>query len=129
MDISDVSHSHSSPGCGDGNFITNTALEVSEKLDNDKHFNNSTKTMAITLNPTNSHPLMYSPTSPITPDYPDLIPKQANVEKLEFRPGGHSTVNNLEESTGSLEPELLGIDEYKDELPGNYSALLTCTLF
>lgn len=76
--------------------------------------------MTIALNPTNSHPLMYSPTSPITPDYPDLIP-----EKLKGKPNVDKIVvtNNLEESTDSsfeqhFKLALSELDDYKEELPG-----------
>lgn len=140
MDISDASNC--SPGYND-NFYA-TSIQVSrlsgagdpvsglEKLDNDRHCNSSVshtnnKTMTIALNPTNSHPLMYSPTSPVTPDYPDLIPEKLkakpNADKIVVNPGGRSVTNNLEESTDSsfeqhLKLALAGLEEYKEELPG-----------
>ncbi|XP_030764815.1 protein prune homolog 2 [Sitophilus oryzae] len=77
--------------------------------------------LPLTENATNSHPLMNSPGSSMSPDYPDLIPEQAKNKHKEnrFHPEAHSTA--LETSTDlsdSFERQLnMPILEYDEKLP------------
>lgn len=68
---------------------------------NKNNWNESTtKTVPTIQNATNSHPLMYSPTSPVS-TYPDLIPN--------------------DRATGS--PEKFRIENYEQVLPGIYDII------
>lgn len=143
MDISDTSNSNSSQGYDTSSQVLRLTNPVNnENLDNEKFDNDNisttaqNKNLSLTQNATNSHPLMYSPSSPISPDYPDLIPQKpknknnyANVDnKSAFNPGAHSSANDadLEKSIGSLENSFekqLDLDipilgEYNEKLPG-----------
>ncbi|KAF7283952.1 uncharacterized protein LOC143201562 isoform X1 [Rhynchophorus ferrugineus] len=77
--------------------------------------------LPLTENATNSHPLMNSPGSSMTPDYPDLIPEQAKTKHKEskFYPQAHSTaLENSTEFCESFDRQLnLPILEYDEKLP------------
>ncbi|XP_076268801.1 uncharacterized protein LOC143201562 isoform X2 [Rhynchophorus ferrugineus] len=51
--------------------------------------------LPLTENATNSHPLMNSPGSSMTPDYPDLIPEQAKTKHKENFPKSPSALKKL----------------------------------
>lgn len=81
---------------------------------------NSNKTVAISQNATSFHPLM---NSPMSPDFPDLIPEKAKGKI--FKPQAHSSHLELElntaESQDSLEVKLnraLSTCDYSEKLPG-----------
>lgn len=91
--------------------------------------NKCNRNSCTTQNATNAHPLMFSPVSPISPDYPDLIPEKPKAksyhEKQKFKPEAHSSVlhlNNTEAnaidltSKQTIEPS---IETYNETLPGN----------
>lgn len=139
MDISDVSDesSHENTNTSQvlrlSNPIDSEILD-NERLDNNKYDHNnsvfSDRNISTTKNATNSHPLMYSPTSPISPDFPDLIPekpKAKHYEKPTFLPQAHSTaLENSTESQQSFENHLnidLPMDAYSEKLPGRYQVL------
>lgn len=79
------------------------------------------RSLPLTENATNSHPLMYSPSSAMSPDFPDLIPEQAKNKYKEhkFNPQAHSTaLENSTDSCDSFERQLnLPILEYDEKLP------------
>lgn len=86
-----------------------------EVLDNKEYRDNTTfTTETTTAKATNFHPLMFSPNSPRSPDYPDLIPekpksKHTNYE-MHFNPEAHSTA--LEnESQEFLEKDTMDIND------------------
>ncbi|XP_018576117.1 protein prune homolog 2 [Anoplophora glabripennis] len=129
MDISDVSDesSHENTNTSQvlrlSNPITSEILD-NERLDNIKYDHNnsvfSDRNISTTKNATNSHPLMYSPTSPKSSDFPDLIPEKPKAKKPSFLPQAHSTA--LENSTESHQFEYhfnidLPMDEYNEKLP------------
>lgn len=134
MDISDVSDesSHDNTTASQvlrlSNPITSEVLD-NERLDNNKYDDNNSvlcdRNTSTTKNATNSHPLMYSPTSPIASDFPDLIPekpKAKHYEKPTFLPQAHSTaLENNTELQQSFENNFnidLPLDEYNEKLPG-----------
>ncbi|XP_022913790.1 protein prune homolog 2 isoform X2 [Onthophagus taurus] len=72
--------------------------ENTEKLDNTNMANSikSSRNYTSTQNATYSHPLMNFCTSPVSPDYPDLIPEKAKRSSHQkFRPQAHSSANDL----------------------------------
>ncbi|CAG9766231.1 unnamed protein product [Ceutorhynchus assimilis] len=79
------------------------------------------RTLPLTENATNSHPLMYSPGSAMSPDFPDLIPQQAKnkYKEIKFNPQAHSTaLENSTDSCDSFERQLnQPILEYEEKLP------------
>ncbi|KAF2895733.1 hypothetical protein ILUMI_10437 [Ignelater luminosus] len=142
MDISDTSNSNSSQGYDTSSQVLRLTNPVNnENLDNEKLDNDNisttaqNKNLSLTQNATNSHPLMYSPGSPISPDYPDLIPEKPKNKnnytnfdnKSAFIPEAHTSANDadLEKSIGSLENSFekqLDLDipilgEYNEKLP------------
>lgn len=78
--------------------------------------------LPLTENATNSHPLMHSPGSAMSPDFPDLIPEQVKNKYKEhkFKPECHSTPPQTEsELYDSFERQLnLPILDYDEKLPG-----------
>lgn len=86
------------------------------------------RTISSTQNATNAHPLM---DSPISPDFPDLIPekpksKVLGYDKGNFKPEAHSSkvdLNVTEESQDSFESKLNlslpSFGDYNEKLPGN----------
>lgn len=124
MDISESSNS-SQENLNDcqvlrlANPITADILN-NEILDNNKFSENTTFTTGTTsTKATNFHPLMFSPNSPRSPDFPDLIPekpksKHTNYE-IHFNPEAHSTAVESE-SQEFLEKDM-AID-YNEKLPG-----------
>lgn len=92
-----------------------------EVLDNEKFSDdNNTFITETSTKPTKFHPLMFSPTSPQSPDYPDLIPekpksKHTNYEN-NFTPAAHSTAVEEGEYRDILEKDLT--IEYSEQLPG-----------
>lgn len=95
----------------------------SEQKAHDKSENpHLNKNISSTQNATDSHPLMFTCTSPISPDFPDLIPKKPkskHYEKHTVKP------ETAEEGTeyGSLEKQLhfdLPLSQEYNELPGGF---------
>lgn len=98
-------------------ILNNEVLDNEKFTDNNTFMNGTTSTKA-----TNFHPLMFSPNSPRSPDYPDLIPeipksKYPNYE-MRFNPEAHSTAVEGEYQE-YLEKDLT-ID-YSEKLPGMFS--------
>ncbi|KAJ8958772.1 hypothetical protein NQ314_006371 [Rhamnusium bicolor] len=134
MDISETSDPSSHENTNTSQILRLSNPISSEILDNEildnKKYDNTVimeGNISSTKNATNSHPLMYSPTSPISPDFPDLIPekpktKHTNYEKQNFNPQAHSTAfENSAISQELLENHFnidLPIDEYNEKLPG-----------
>ncbi|KAJ8963102.1 hypothetical protein NQ318_018567 [Aromia moschata] len=133
MDISETSDPSSQENTNTSqvlrlsNSVKKGTLE-DEVLDNKIYHENipTERNISLTKNATNSHPLMHSPTSPISPDYPDLIPekpkmKHTNYDKHNFHPQAHSTaLENITESQESLENNFnidLPLDDYNEKLP------------
>lgn len=132
MDISDDSSQES--------FSSSQILPLGHSIGETFVLNNKKNEDTLTLsnknlsseNATNSHPLMYSASckSPISPDYPDLIPekpksKHSHHEKnLSFNPQAHSTTveNNSTYHNDSFDKKLhfdvAPIEEYHQKLPG-----------
>ncbi|XP_066257362.1 protein prune homolog 2 [Euwallacea similis] len=79
------------------------------------------RTLPLTENATNSHPLMYSPGSAMPLDFPDLIPEQVKnkYKEMKFNPEAHSTaLENSTDSCDSFERQLnLPILDYNEKLP------------
>ncbi|CAH0551813.1 unnamed protein product [Brassicogethes aeneus] len=79
---------------------------------------------SISQNATNSHPLMISPTSPISPDFPDLIPEKpkskTNHEKNSFNPQAHSSTLGSNSDYQDIFDKQLNdsIGDYNDTLSG-----------
>ncbi|KAG5867291.1 hypothetical protein JTB14_031759 [Gonioctena quinquepunctata] len=117
MDISENSDDHSSPD------NISTSHPIIDHEGNETTFSLD-KSMSQAKNATNSHPLMYSPTSPISPDFPDLIPKQANrftgYEK-HFNPNAHSSLKESQESIDEF--TIVEYDEKLPDFPNSPSAL------
>ncbi|XP_017784259.1 PREDICTED: protein prune homolog 2 [Nicrophorus vespilloides] len=111
-----------------------------ERLDNSKQYEESStirtnKNTSLTKNATNSHPLMYtSPRSPMSPDFPDLIPEKPKsrvlaYERYNFHPVAHSS-GHLESSQESqdiqfdhLNLESPKLEDYTGSLPESPTAL------
>lgn len=85
-------NSISSPTYDNTNDID--TVNLSTNLINESSIANK---MLSSQNATNSHPLMYSPTSPISTDYPDLIPEQAK----------HRNYHNTENVVENYDPNAL----------------------
>lgn len=135
MDISDTSVSPSqdinNPPSHEVLRLSNTQ-NTEEILDNKQHEDNTTnlpinKNTSSIQNATNSHPLMYSPTTPISPDFPDLIPekpktKHSSYDRQHFAPQAHSSIiESTLDSRESFENQLnldLPLDSYSEKLPG-----------
>lgn len=105
-------------------ILNNEVLDNEKFTDNNTFINETTSTKA-----TNFHPLMFSPNSPRSPDYPDLIPekpktKHANYE-MRFNPEAHSTAVEGEYQE-YLEKDLT-ID-YSEKLPGMFCRDFFCVL-
>lgn len=108
----------------------NEAIEVinRNKPRNEKSEYPINSRLPLTENATNSHPLMNSPGSSMTPDYPDLIPEQAKNKHKEskFYPQAHSTA--LENSTEFCETFDRHLNqpilEYDEKLPGKKTYLI-----
>lgn len=109
----------------------NLHLELENGEDGGSRANRSVST---SQNATNSHPLMFSPNSPVSPDYPDLIPEKSRSkvtfgipDKSWFAPETHSSPqlpegkNDIQEYRpfeGNLNFELPTLEEYNEQLPG-----------
>ncbi|KAJ8924442.1 hypothetical protein NQ315_007239 [Exocentrus adspersus] len=132
MDISEASDesSHETVNTSQVLRLSNPITTTTEILDNRRpNTTNSDSILAnratsTAKNATNSHPLMYSPTSPISADFPDLIPekpKSRHYEKQTFLPQAHSTaLENSTESQQSLDNQFnidLPLDDYNEKLP------------
>lgn len=141
MDISEASDTSGNEQCNSKEvlrlnkpFHTERERLDNESLDN-KQYEDIThsKNHSITKNATNSHPLMYSPISPISSQFPDLIPEKLKrasyqyYEKQSFKPEAHSSTFNCTtselddfqytyEKTTNFDLPLL--DEYTEKLPG-----------
>lgn len=85
------------------------------------------RTLPLTENATNSHPLMHSPGSAMSPDFPDLIPEQAKnkYKEIKFNPQANSTaLENSNDSCDSFQRQLnLPILDYDEKLPGKFTPL------
>lgn len=102
------------------NPITSDILN-NEVLDNE-NFTDGTSyiTNTVSIKATNFHPLMLSPNSPRSPDYPDLIPEKPKSKhnyEMHFNPEAHSTA--LESESQEFLEKDLTID-YSEKLPGKY---------
>ncbi|XP_048523476.1 protein prune homolog 2 isoform X2 [Dendroctonus ponderosae] len=79
------------------------------------------RTLPLTENATNSHPLMYSPSSNMSPDFPDVIPEQAKnkYKEAKFHPEVQTAAfDNSTDSCDSFERQLnLSPSEYDEKLP------------
>ncbi|KAJ3648732.1 hypothetical protein Zmor_020511 [Zophobas morio] len=129
MDISETSDasSHDSNNSSQVLNFANSATHKGDVLDNTKYDTSMlpNKNVSSTQNATNSHPLMYSCTSPISPDYPDLIPekpksKHSVYEKHTFKQDCHNSgFENISEC-GNYEKQFhfeLPAPEQYNELP------------
>lgn len=91
-----------------------------EVLDNEKIGDvNNTFITETSTKATNFHPLMFSPSSPISPDFPDLIPekpKGKHIYENNFSPAAHSTAVEESGYRDILEKDLT--IEYSEQLPG-----------
>ena len=133
MDISETSDasSHDSNNSSQVLNFANSATHKGDVLDNTKYDTSMlpNKNVSSTQNATNSHPLMYSCTSPISPDYPDLIPekpksKHSVYEKHTFKQDCHNSgFENISEC-GNYEKQFhfeLPAPEQYNELPGCFT--------
>ncbi|RZC37064.1 prune -like 2 [Asbolus verrucosus] len=85
----------------------------------------SNKNVSSTQNATNSHPLMYAGTSPISADFPDLIPekpksKHTNYDKQSFIPQAHNTALENPSDYNAFEKQFhfdLQVSKEYSELP------------
>ncbi|XP_019866016.2 protein prune homolog 2 isoform X2 [Aethina tumida] len=108
--------------------------ENRDRLSNTVFFMN----LSNSQNATNSHPLM-SPTSPVSPDYPDLIPEKPKAksthDRQNFNPKAHSTPTpvSLEDEDDSFVRKLNEpLSEYDDTLsdfPDSPTALKRQAIF
>lgn len=105
--------------------------ENRDRLSNTVFFMN----LSNSQNATNSHPLM-SPTSPVSPDYPDLIPEKPKAksthDRQNFNPKAHSTPTpvSLEDEDDSFVRKLNEpLSEYDDTLSGEVAHLMPLNLF
>lgn len=141
MDISETSDASCNEECNSKDVLRLSKPLHTEPLDNESLDNKQyeditrTKNHSVTKNATNSHPLMYSPISPISSDFPDLIPEKPKrtsyqyYEKQPFKPEAHSSAFNFTATTESdsfqypfeksSNFDLPLLDEYSEKLPGN----------
>lgn len=101
-----------------------------ENIDNKQYNTIPSKTntsVSVVANATNSHPLMYSPISPLPSDYPDLIPEKPKC-KVSFRNPENSksqyqanpsvySVTHSEDGTHERNIELPTLENYNEQLP------------
>lgn len=145
MDISDTSEPSSqeinNPPSHDVLRLANSQ-DTQEVLDNKKYNDNTTnlsnnKNTSSVQNATNSHPLMYSPTTPISPDFPDLIPekpktKHSSYDKVNFAPQAHSSIiESTLDSRETFENQLnidLPLESYSEKLPGKFINNILCKI-
>ncbi|EFA06589.2 protein prune homolog 2 [Tribolium castaneum] len=118
MDISETSDTSS-------HEISNSSQVLRFECEQEKpDLDNATSSIkSVSLNATNSHPLMYTCTSPISPDFPDLIP-----EKPKSKHGNYNTIKQEtggEELEGCLHFNLPPLNEYNElpDFPESPSAL------
>nr|XP_023017961.1 protein prune homolog 2 [Leptinotarsa decemlineata] len=118
MDISETSD-QSSPDNTSASHLMPSNPNVEYDAD-DENTILPNKGTSLVKNATNSHPLMYSPTSSISPDFPDVIPKHIkrypSYEK-HFVPDAHSSM------TEALDLHLGEYDESLPDFPSSPSAL------
>lgn len=114
---------HSNEEASNANIYKNNNKQIEDTKSN--------KNLCMSQNATNSHPLMFSPTSPISPDYPDLIPEKpknkqsfTSYEKQRFQPEAHSSSLNLDVHETSIDKQLIDeevtLENYNETLPGEY---------
>ncbi|KRT86779.1 CRAL-TRIO domain containing protein [Oryctes borbonicus] len=138
MDISETSDTSVNEQCDSKDVLRLNKPIHTERLDNESVDNTQyeniiySKNHSVTKNATNSHPLMYSPLSPISSGFPDLIPEKPKrapyqyYEKHSFKPEAHSSAINYAatesdgyqyafEETTNFDLPLL--DEYTEKLP------------
>lgn len=141
MDISESSNSSCAENSNESqvlrlaNPLTSSILD-NEVLDNKKYNENNTSTSNISSNnATNFHPLMFSPTSPISPDFPDLIPERPKLKLAthdkHFSTDAHSSVLENESQNSEELEKHFGIDyplEYDEKLPGKIHSFLEIIL-
>ncbi|CAH2010810.1 unnamed protein product [Acanthoscelides obtectus] len=122
MDISENSNTSSQEN-EDNSQVLILSGSTKEVLDNAPknnlhEDNDSNKESTTTMNATNSHPLMKSPSPPLSPDFPDLIPEKPKAKHASnfFTPNAHSSYveNETIKSQENVDYEL-DLEKYNEE--------------
>lgn len=128
MDISETSDTSSHENLESIQVLRLSNPISSEHLDNDTFDNTlndnamlSNKNTTLSTTATNCHPLMMSPSSPISPDFPDLIPEKAKLKHFnnEKYLKSLNTFKSENKSTEGVKVDFQ-IGKYEEPIAGSF---------